>query len=81
MLDDFEAQYRRFTYDTDLQVSWVRALDNSRWEARCSHAPQSEAWASHRSWVMRPLGSGATRNDDVDPLDGYRFGPFMELFR
>ena len=80
VLDDFAASGRRFTYDTDVQVSWVRAADDSRWEARRTHAPQSAGWASHRSWVMRPLGQGALRDDDVDPVDGYRFGPAMELF-
>lgn len=80
LLDDFAGVSQRFTYDTDLQVSWVRAEDGSRWEARRTHPPQSAAWASHRSWIMRPLGQGALRDDDVDPIDGYRFGPAMELF-
>ena len=80
ILDDFAASSQRFTYDTDLQVSWVRAEDDSRWEARRTHPPQSATWASHRSWIMRPLGQGALRDDDVDPIDGYRFGPAMELF-
>ena len=79
ILDDFAAKYERFNYDTDLQVSWVRSADDSRWECRRTHAPQSGTMASHRSWVMRPLGSGATSDDDVNG-DGYRFGPAMELF-
>ena len=58
----------------------VRAQDDSRWEARRTHPPQSTTWASHRSWIMRPLGQGALRDDDVDPVDGYRFGPAVELF-
>ena len=80
LLDDFAASSQRFTYDADLQVSWVRAEDDSRWEARRTHPPQSATWASHRSWITRPLGQGALRDDDVDPVDGYRFGPAMELF-
>lgn len=80
LLDNFAVASPRFTYDTDLQVSWVRAQDNSRWEARRTHPPQSATWASHRSWIMRPLGQGALRDDDVDPIDGHRFGPAMELF-
>ncbi len=80
LLDEFAAGSRRFTYDTDLHVSWVRACDDSRWEARRTHPPQSATWASHRSWIMRPLGQGTQRGDDVDPIDGYRFGPAMELF-
>ena len=80
ILDDFADASQPFAYDTDLRVSWVRAADDSRWEARRTHAPQSDEWASHRSWVMRPLGEGALRDDDVDPVDGHRFGPAMELF-
>ena len=80
ILDAFAGFSRRFTYDTDLRVSWVRAQDDSRWEARRTHPPQSATWASHRSWIMRPLGQGALRDDDVDPVEGYRFGPAMELF-
>ena len=80
LLDNFAVVSPRFTYDTDLHVSWVRAEDDSRWEARRTHLPQSDTWASHRSWIMRPLGQGALRDDDVDPVDGHRFGPAMELF-
>ncbi len=80
ILDDFAGSSSRFKYQTDLSVSWVRAVDGSRWEARRTHPPQSETWASHRSWIMRPLGQGAQRDDDVDPVEGYRFGPAMELF-
>ncbi len=80
ILDDFANSSPRFAYDTNLQVSWVRAADGSRWEARRTHAPQSATWASHRSWIMRPLGQGALRDDDIDPVEGYRFGPAMELF-
>ena len=79
-LDDFANSSQPLAYNTDMQVSWVRSEDDSRWEARRTHAPQSKTWASHRSWVMRPLGQGAHHDDDVDPVEGYRFGPAMELF-
>ena len=79
-LESFAASAERFTYDAEQAVSWARAADDSRWEARRTHAPQSTSWASHRSWISRPIGSGALSDDDVDPVDGWRFGPCMELF-
>ena len=80
VLESYALSSERFTYEADQPVSWVRSDDDSRWEARRTHAPQSATWASHRSWISRPLGSGATRDDDVDAVDGWRFGPCMELF-
>ena len=80
VLEAYAASAEQFNYTAEQQVSWVRAADDSRWEARRTHEPQSRDWSSHRSWISRPLGSGATSEGDVDPVDGWRFGPCMELF-
>ena len=77
--DEFAARHERFEDDFDLSVSWARALDGSRWEARRQHAPQSATWMSTRSFVQRPIGEGAWTEADRGP-DGHAFGPFMELF-
>ena len=80
LMEKFFETAKTFTYERLLDVSWIRAENDSRWEARRNHEPQSHRWASHKSWIMRPLGEGVTRKDDVDAVDGYKFGPFMELF-
>ncbi|MYI20296.1 MAG: hypothetical protein F4121_09570 [Acidimicrobiia bacterium] len=80
VLEEFAAGAERFEYELDQSVSWMRALDDSRWEARRQYEPQSSTWMSHRSWIMRTAGSGAATEVDRDPVHGFRFGPFMELF-
>ena len=79
ILEEFAGGSEKFTYNAVQSVSWERAVDDSRWEARRTRAPQSDTWVSHRSWIMRALGSGKVKDDDVD-ADGWKFGPFMELF-
>ena len=79
ILEEYASENEKFTYDNNHVVKWVRSEDESRWEARRTHDPQSAHWATHRSWVSRPLGSGVQSDGDVSP-DGYRFGPVAEMF-
>ncbi len=79
VLNKFAQVSERFTYDSDQPVTWVRALDDSRWEARRQHPPQQERWENHRSWINRTIGDGAWTEEDRGP-EGHAFGPFMELW-
>ena len=79
VLEGFLETTKRFTYETDQPVSWIRALDDSRWEARRQYEPQRSQWQSHRSWINRMIGDGAWTEVDRGP-EGHAFGPFMELW-
>ena len=80
VLDSFGAGAKKFTYNLDQQVTWRKSLDGSRWEARRQDAPQSGTWMSNRSYIVRGIREGAWTEEDRDPVEGYPFGPFMELW-
>ncbi len=79
ILEKFGQTSERFTYEASQPVRWVRALDDSRWEARRQHEPQRSRWQNHRSWINRTIGDGAWTEEDRGP-EGHAFGPFMELW-
>ena len=79
ILEKFAETSQRFTYEASQPVTWVRALDDSRWEARRQHEPQRARWQNHRSWINRTIGDGAWTEEDRGP-EGHAFGPFMELW-
>ena len=79
-LDEYLSESVPFEYNLSQTVKWQRALDDSRWEARRQVEPQSAEWMSHKSYIMRPIGSGAWTEVDRDPEVGHAFGPFMELY-
>ena len=79
-LDDFLETSNQFSYNLNQSVTWQRSMDDSRWEARRQAAPQSSTWADHRSFINRTIGDGAWTEIDRDPINGYAFGPFMELW-
>ena len=79
VLERFALSAERFTYEAEQPVTWVRSLDDSRWEARRQHEPQRARWETHRSWIVRPIGAGAWTEADRGP-EGHAFGPFMELW-
>ena len=80
VLDSFGSGTKKFTYNLDQQVTWRKSLDGSRWEARRQDAPQSGTWMSNRSYIVRGIREGAWTEEDRDPVEGYPFGPFMELW-
>ena len=80
VLKQFEDTAEKFSYGLNQDVSWIRSLDDTRWEARRQYAPQNKTWMNHKSYIMRPIGSGAWSDVDRDPVEGYPFGPFMELW-
>ena len=79
VLEKFAQTSERYSYEAEQAVSWMRSLDDTRWEARRQHEPQRARWANHRSWINRAIGDGAWTEADRGP-EGYAFGPFMELW-
>ena len=79
VLERFAQVSERFSYEAEQPVSWVRSLDDTRWEARRQHEPQRARWQTHRSWINRTIGDGAWTEADRGP-EGHAFGPFMELW-
>ena len=79
VLEKFAQTSQRFTYEAEQPVSWIRSLDDTRWEARRQYEPQRARWQTHRSWINRAIGDGAWTEADRGP-EGYAFGPFMELW-
>ena len=80
VLHGFASRTKPIEDNFNQRVSWVRAEDDSRWEARANMEPQSSEWSQHTSWIQRPLNSGARREDDINEETGMYRGPFMELF-
>ena len=78
-LDRYVQESNPFEYNMVQSVCWQRSLDDSRWEARRQVAPQSAEWLSHKSYIVRPIGSGAWSEADRDSINGHAFGPYMEL--
>ena len=79
-LHEFRAGAERLSFNLDQVVTWQRSLDGSRWEARRQVEPQARTWMSHRSFINRQIGQGAWTEIDRDPVEGYAFGPFAELW-
>ena len=79
ILERYADTSKKFSYEAEQPVSWVRSLDDTRWEARRQHEPQRACWQNHRSWVNRTIGDGAWTEADRGP-EGHAFGPFMELW-
>ena len=79
ILERFAGITEKFTYNLNQSVSWIRALDGSRWEARRQYLPQSNTWGTHRSYIQRTLGQGAWTEADRDN-EGNAHGPWMELW-
>ena len=44
LLNSFLPKTEKFKYDCDQTVTFQRALDGSRWEARFHQEPQASAW-------------------------------------
>ena len=79
ILKEFAGSAKRFEYPTVQTVSWIRSLDDTRWEARRQHEPQSKTWLDYNCYIQRSIGDGAwTELDRGD--EGHAHGPRMELW-
>ena len=79
LLEDFAKQYLPLAFNLTQEVSWIRSLNNKKWEARRQYSPQNKTWMGKNCFITRTVGGGQHSTLDVDPKTGYSWGPFMIL--
>ena len=79
ILDKFKTKYPPLSFNLTQTVSWIRSLDDKKYEARRQYAPQNKTWKGKNCFITRTVGGGQHSSLDVDPKTGYSWGPFMIL--